>query len=81
MGSLPPPPLPPPTVPEKLEGPQSGYWSNNGRYHLFTSHARTFKGRELYDKPPKTAEAAASVSVSGRKKNTSGEASCRTTDR
>jgi hypothetical protein len=65
----------PATMPEKLEairlaiGPDGVHFTDFGRFHLFNSLAKTII--ELQDgtvgKPPKPAEVAASVSVTGRR--------------
>jgi hypothetical protein len=65
----------PPTMPEKLEavrlaiGPDGVHFTESGRHHLFANLAKTIIGLQdgTVGKPPKTAEAAASVSVPGRR--------------
>ncbi len=65
----------PPTMPEKLEavrlaiGPDGVHFTESGRLHLFTNLAKTIIGLQdgTVGKTPKSAEAAASVSVPGRR--------------
>jgi hypothetical protein len=69
VGSIPPP------MPEKLEavrlaiGPDGVHFTECGKFHMFNSLAKTIIGLQdgTVGKPPKPAEAAASVSVPGRK--------------
>ncbi len=65
----------PPTMPEKLEavrlaiGPDGVHFTESGRFHMFNNLSKTIIGLQdsTVGKPPKPAEAGASVSVPGRK--------------